>query len=219
MKLLLQFWMNLWMPSFFGIGMGPSQGEYRELGAVGNIGNFATSTGMGDISAASDFWKAILSGDQSQPSRVLGPAYSNISKRGGEELKTLSEFGTRSGGTAAAQQQIGESERGQASALEGGLIGSAASNLGSIGGGLLSTGLSAHEIAFGEEQTIQQQKQAKLNDIFKSIMDVATSVATLGAGAGATAAFGKLSPTQISGAFGGPTSVPTTTSTVPDQIG
>ena len=169
------------MPSFFGIGEGPSSGETSQAGALGNLGNFATSTGMGDVSKASDFWNAILSGDQTQLSRVLGPAYTNINQRAGQELKTLSEFGTRSGGTAAQQQEIGESERQQASALEGGLLGTAASTLGGLGSSLLSTGLSAHEAAFSAEQTIQQQKQAKLNDIFKSIADVGLAPFTGGA--------------------------------------
>jgi len=176
LRFLLQPWMNLMMPSFFGIGMGPSKEEGQQAGAIGNIGSFGTSTGEGDISAASDFFKAILSGDQTQLSRVLGPAYSNINKRGGEELKTLSEFGTRSGGTAAQQQQIGDKMRGEASELEGSLLGGAASNLESMGSGLLSTGLSAHEAAFGAYKDIQQQKAAKWNDIFKSITDVASAI-------------------------------------------
>jgi hypothetical protein len=175
LKTLIQPWLNLWMPSFFGIGQGPTSGEFREAGALGNVGSFGTSEGEKDISKASDFWNAIISGDQTQLSRVLGPAYSNINKRAGEELKTLSEFGTRSGGTGAQQQQIGESERAQAGALEGGLLGGAASSLGSMGSGLLSTGLSAHEAAFGAEQTIQQQKAAKMNDIFKSVADIGSA--------------------------------------------
>lgn len=219
LRQMVQIWMNFLAPSFFGIGQGPSGQEQQQYGAIGGIGNFATSTGEGDVSAASDFWKAIVSGDQSQLSRVLGPAYSAISKRGGEELKTLSEFGTRSGGTAAQQQQIGESERGQASQLEGSLLGSAASNLGSLGSGLVSTGLSAHEAAFGAAKTIQEQHAAKMNDIFKSIADVATSIATMGAGAGAGASLGSfLSPGQISAAYGGPSSAPTTTSDLPNSL-
>lgn len=181
LKLFLQTWLNLICPCLFGIGMGPSSGEYSEAGALGNIGGFSTSTGMGDVSQASDFWKAILSGNQTQMSRVLGPAYSNINQRGGQELKTLSEFGTRSGGTEAQQQQIGDTMRSQASTLEGNLLGGAASSLGQIGSGLLSTGLSATEAAFRAQQTIQQQKAAKLNDIFKSIADIGLAPFTGGA--------------------------------------
>lgn len=194
LRLVIGIWLRPMMYSFFGIGEGPSSSEYNQYGAVGNIGNFATSTGESDISTASDFWRSIISGDPNQLSRVLGPEYSNISKRGQQELKTLSEFGTRSGGTAAQQQQIGETERAESTALEGGVLETAADRLGSMGTGLLSTGLSAHEAAFSEANTIQQQKQAKLNDIFKSIMSVAAAIPTGGfslagfaGGGGATA--------------------------------
>jgi hypothetical protein len=182
MKILVKMWLNFLMPTFFGIGEGPSQAEYQQYGALGNIGSFASSTGEKDIGAASDFWNAIISGDQTQLSRALGPLYSNISKRGGEQLKTLQEFGTRSGGTAAEGQRIGDEMRSEASSAEGALLGQAASSLGGLGSGLLSTGLSAHEAAFGAAQTIQQQKQAKLNDIFKSIADITSSFIPGGGG-------------------------------------
>lgn len=176
-RFLVQFWMTFTTPMFFGIGQGPSQQEYNQYGNLSNVGNFGTSTGEADISAASDFWQAILSGDSTKLSKALGPEYSAISKRGGQELKTLSEFGTRSGGTGAAQQEVGDKEREQASNLEGSLYGAAASNLGTMGSGLLNTGLSADEAAFSAADTIQQQHAAKMNDIFKSIAEVAATVA------------------------------------------
>lgn len=182
LRLMLQIWMPLLMPMFFGIGMGPSDSEKKEQGAAGGIGNFATSTGEGDISSASDFWKGVLSGDQTQLSRLLGPLFSNINQRAGQELKTTSEFGTRSGGTAAQQQQIGESERKQASDAEGSLLAGAASNLGNLGTGLLSTGLSAHELAFNEAKTIQDQRAAKWNDIMQSITKSIETAAVIGGG-------------------------------------
>jgi hypothetical protein len=178
-RFLLQPWRNLIMPSFFGIGVGPSDSEKKEFGATAGIGNFATSTGEADISSASDFWQGILKGDQTSLSRFLGPAFSNISQRAGQETKTLSEFGTRSGGTAAAQQQIGDEERRQAGQLEGGLLGASAESLGSMGQGLLTTGLSADEAAFSEAKTIQDQRAAKANDIFKSISKIAETVAII----------------------------------------
>jgi hypothetical protein len=204
LNLVVQFWTNFLFPSFFGIGEGPSPQEEQQYGAIGGVGNFATSTGEADISKASDFWQAIISGDPCQMSRVLGPAYSNISKRGGQELKTLSEFSTRSGGTAAAQQQVGESMRSEAGALEGGLLGTAASNLGGLGSGLLSTGLSAHEAAFSAAKTIQEQKEAKWNDIFKSIMDVASAFVPGGEGFNVAKSIFKGATPATASAGGGP---------------
>jgi hypothetical protein len=179
MKILISLWMNLLAPSFFGIGVGASDQEKQQYGATAGIGSFGTSTGEADISSASDFFKGILSGDQNQLSRLLGPEYSNISKRGEEELKTLSEFGTRSGGTAAAQQHIGDTERAEASNLEGSLLGASAENLSSMGQGLLSTGLSADEAAFSEAKTMQDQRAAKFNDIMSSITKTASTIAII----------------------------------------
>ena len=179
LKILINFWFSLLAPSFFGIGQGASGSEHKEFGRTAGIGEFATSTGEADISAASDFWRGILSGDQTQLSKLLGPEYSAINQRGGQELKTLSEFGTRSGGTAAEGQRIGEEERAQASDLEGKMVGASAEKVGEMGSGLLSTGLSATEAAFEEAYTMQQQSAAKANDIFKSINNVAQSIAIL----------------------------------------
>ena len=176
-RFLIRPWVNLLMPSFFGIGQGPSRQENQEFGALANIGNFATSTGEGDISTASDFWKGIVSGDQTALSKLLGPEFSAISQRGGQELKTLSEFGTRSGGTAAQQQQVGDEMRRASSELEGKALSTAVANLGTMGTGLLSTGTSAHEAAFTAAKDIQKQHAAKMNDIFKSIADVSGSIA------------------------------------------
>ena len=221
LKIFLGTWLNLICPCLFGIGMGPSSSEYSDAGMFGNIGGFSTATGMKDIGAASDFWNAIMTGNKTQMSRVLGPAYSNINQRGGQELKALTEFGTRSGGTEAQQQQIGDTMRGQASSLEGNLLGTAATSLGTIGSGLLSTGLSAAEAKFSADRTIAAQKAAKLNDIFKSIADIGlapfTGVASLtGLTGGSTSSFNfswpkwgsSTTPYPGSTAAGGPTDVP-----------
>jgi len=47
--------------------------------------------------------------------------------------------------------------------------------LGNASEGLLAAGASGHEVAFSEANTIQQQKAAKLNDIFKSITSIAAA--------------------------------------------
>jgi hypothetical protein len=179
LRLLLQPWLNLLVPSFFGIGQGPSSQELNQYGNLGGIGNFGTSTGEADIGKASDFWQGVLSGDQTKLSKLLGTQYSAINQRGQQQMKTLSEFGTRSGGTAAQQQQIGDTERQQAGELEGNLTGAAAGELGSLGSGLLSTGLSADEAAFSAAEDIQQQHAAKMNDIFKSISNIGQTVALI----------------------------------------
>jgi hypothetical protein len=206
---------------FFGIGEGPSQQESQQFGNIAGIGNFATSTGEGDIGVASNFWKSILSGDPNAISKVLGPEISGINKRGQQEKMTLSQFGNRGGGTNATAATIDDTSRSAVDTMTSNLTGQAAGALGSLGSGLLSTGLSADTSAFSAAQTIQQQKEAKLNDIFSSIAEVAGSiVGGFAGGGGGGASLGQfLSPGQISSAYGGPGTVPTTTSTLPDTLG
>lgn len=181
MKWILQLWLNLWMPSFFGIGMGPSGDEKSQYGAVAGIANFGTSEGEGDILKSDDFFKSILSGDPSKIAKVLGPQMSTINKQGQQEKKTLSEFGNRGGGTNARAQSIDDTTRTSVDSLISSLTGNAASALGASGSGLLAAGLNAHETAFSEANTIQQQHAAKMNDLFKSIASVAAAPFTGGA--------------------------------------
>lgn len=177
---------------FFGIGMGPSSDEKSQFGAMGNLANFATSAGEGDISSADNFWKSILSGDPSKISQVLGPESSAINKQAQQQKKTGAEFGTRSGGTAAGNQMIDQNVRTTYDSQVSDLTGKAAGALGASGSSLLAAGGSAHEAAFSEANTIQQQHAAKLNDIFKSIAEVASAVFT----GGASVAVGEAVPTM-----------------------
>jgi hypothetical protein len=168
-------WINLLIPCFFGIGEGPSSAEKQQAGDIGALANFATSTGEGDISAASNFWKSILSGDPSQIAKVLGPEISSINQQGQQKKKTSSEFNTRGGGTNAGLQMTDDATRSSFDSLISGLTSSSASNLGSIGSGLLSTGLSGHTAAFDASKTIHDQNLAKWNDLFKTIAQTASA--------------------------------------------
>lgn len=181
-KWLRYLWEN--QDGFFGIGMGPSKQEQSEFGNMASLANFATSKGESDINSADSFWKSILSGDPNKISKVLGPQTSGINKRAQQQKKTASEFGNRSGGTNAFQQEAGEGVRSEYDTMVSGLTGQAASALGASGSSLLAAGASGHEAAFSEANTIQQQKAAKLNDIFKSITSIAAAFVPGGAAAG-----------------------------------
>lgn len=162
---------------FFGIGMGPSGGQKTQLGETSGLANFATSTGEGDISAASDFWKSILSGDPNKISKVLGPEFSALNKQGQEKKKTAAEFGNRSGGTNAGMQMTDDTTRSSADSLLSSLTSSSADKLGSLGSGLLNTGLEGHIAAFGQESTLHDENSAKLNDLFSSILKAVQTAA------------------------------------------
>lgn len=169
---------------FFGIGQGPTSQEKSEFGALSNLSNFATSEGENDIATADNFWRSILSGDPTQLSKVLGPEFSAVNKQTQQNLKTTSEFGNRGGGTNSFGQTAGDTERNTINTEISSLVGKGASALGASGSGLLSAGISAHEGAFSEANTIQQQQAAKLNDLFKSIASVAAAPFTGGASLG-----------------------------------
>ncbi len=187
MKLLRYLWEN--EDGFFGIGMAPTSEEKGLLRNLTGTSNFATGEGEGDIKLADNFWKSILSGDPNKISQVLGPQTSSINKQAQQEKKTLSEFGNRGGGTNAAAQGINDSVRTSYQSLLSGLTSGAAGALGSSGSSLLSQGIGANEGAFQEADVIHGQHAAQLNDIFKSISEIAGAFAG-GFGGGPAAAAG-----------------------------
>lgn len=205
MHFILRWLRYLWSneDGFFGIGMGPSSQEKQQYAGLAGIANFGTSQGEGDILAADNFWKAILSGDPTQMSKVLGPEFSGINKRGQESKKTASEFGNRGGGTNAGMQMTDDKTRSSIDELISNLTGHAASALGASGSGLLSVGASAHDAAFSQANTMQQQRLAQLNDLFKSIASVAAAPFTGGASLGGLTGSGPQSFSLPGGGGGG----------------
>jgi len=172
---MIRKWLNyLWTneEGFFGLGMGPSGEEKQQYGEMSNLGKFGIGHGEKDISQAENFWSSILSGDPSQISKVLGPQISAVNKQTQEQKKTASEFGNRGGGTNAAMQSLDDRSIASVRSMISNLTGEAGGALGSLGGGLLSTGASATGEAFGQAATMQQQNEAKWGDIFKSISDL-----------------------------------------------
>jgi len=161
---------------FFGVGMGPTDTEKNETGALINIGNFGTAEGEKDILASGKFWEAIMSGDQTKISQVLGPLMSTVNKQGQQEKKTASEFGNRGGGTNAGMQMVGDKTRSTIDSMIAELTGKGASTLGATGSNLLSTGLAGHEAGFNAATKLQEESMAKWNDIFKSAADVAVPI-------------------------------------------
>lgn len=169
---MLKAWLR-WMwqneDGFFGIGQGPNDQQRTQYGDIANLANFSTAAGEKALLQGLNFEEAIVSGDPSKIARVLGPETSAINKQGQQELKTMSEFGTRSGGTGAAAQTVGDATRSRYDTMVSNLLGGAVSNEIATGQGLLNTGLSAHEGAFDAASKIQELNANKWNDIFKSI--------------------------------------------------
>jgi hypothetical protein len=203
---MLKRWLRwLWEneDGFFGIGQGPSPQEQQQYGELGSLANFATSEGESDVMSSDKFLQAILSGDPGQISKVLGPEESSINRQAQQAKKTASEFGTRSGGTTSAMNLLDSSTRGSIDDLIAKFTGTAASALGASGSSLLASGVTAHEGAFSEANTIQQQHAAQMNDLFKSIASVAAAPFTDGASLGGLTGTSGPTSFQLPGSGGG----------------
>jgi hypothetical protein len=141
--------------SFFGSLFGGSNPTLNaNIQKTGAIGDWSTGLGEKNLTAASSFWDALLSGDSSKQMAALAPEVSAAKTSAAQENKTASQFGTRSGGTAASTAATKDKVHAWLTNLIGNLTGSAAGELGSTGGSLLSTGLGA----YGSQTAMSQQR-------------------------------------------------------------
>jgi len=152
---------------FSGLFTGNSPGLSAAAGNAGNILGFGTNLGENDISAGSNFYNTLLSGDPTAIGRILGPQLSDIQQQGQQQIQTAAEFGNRSGGTNAAAQTNIDSQRQNAQQLISQLTGQAAGAVTNIGENALNTGLSATGLE-GElaQQELQNQQNSILGGIF-----------------------------------------------------
>jgi hypothetical protein len=160
----------------FGIGMGPSGQENQQYNLLNSTSQFATGLGEGNTTAASTFFTNLLN----DPFKALTPEISAVQNQTQNAARNNAVFGSRSGGTAASTAAASNNARGDILNAAVGAQTGAAGELGSLGSNLLSTGQSGTEAAFGEAQTLQQQRQAKINDIIKSSLAVAAAPFTGG---------------------------------------
>jgi len=186
LKFLVQFWMNLLMPSFFGIGTGPSNEEKQMGKFFTDLSTYGTQQGKTDIGQAENFWSDILSGDMNRISQVLGPEFSAINKQAQQRKKTTAEFGNRGGGNNAIMQSLDDNTRAAINGMISDLTGKSATALTGIGENLLSTGVNAGGEAFSIDKTLHDQNEAKWKDIFNSISSILGAVGGMPGMAGTT---------------------------------
>lgn len=167
-----------------GIFGGSSPGLTQSENTSADLTNFGTGVGTSDVNTASDFWKTILSGDQQAIGKLLAPQISDIQKRGNEQIQTESQFGNRSGGTNASNQQNIDTQRQQVEQMIAGLTGQAASQVGSLGEFGINTALSGNEQRANEaEQLLQNQQNSLLGNVIGSAVgNLGTAVSGLGGG-------------------------------------
>jgi hypothetical protein len=178
--------------AYFG-GGSASTSRRNELSAIGNLlgtagwGQYgpgtkdvgSASTGLQNVS---NFAQQLLSGGGTQ---LLAPQIGQIQGQAAQERATGAQFGTRSGGTAAANQAIDAQTNAQIDNLMAALTGTGlqaelAANqaLGSLGLGAIQQGTQAATAAAGlsqrDYQIAKAQQQANIG--------AAIDLATLGAG-------------------------------------
>lgn len=174
---------------FSGSSPGVSQAQRNAAG----VSTDATALGFGDTRAASDFERTLLSGDPTAIGRVLGPQISAINKQGNEAIQTRSQFGNRSGGTNAANQQSMDEQRANVERMISQLTGGAAGELATIGTAEQGIGLSANEQAAHDAQVQLQNIQ---NSLFGKMI-------SSGIGAAESFALGKIPGIGAGGGGGG----------------
>src|SRR5208337_5347300 len=114
--------------------------------------------------------------------KVLGPEIAGQQQQTQQAKNAASQFGARSGGTAASMQMAGDVSRANINNQISSLLGGAAGSLGSMGGSLLGQGMQAYGM---QQQASQQQMQNWQNSIFGGAL---TGAAGIGLGAAGKAA-------------------------------
>lgn len=162
--------MGSFLSSIFA-GSNPTLGG--DINQAGQISGFGTSVGEGDISNASGFYNDLLSGNQATEAKLLAPQISNIAKQAQQKTQTNAEFGNRSGGTNASNQNTMDTARSGVNDMISNLTSGAASGLASLGTSALNTGLNANQVQANESQ--QQLENFQNSILGKGISDVAAT--------------------------------------------
>lgn len=138
-----------------------------DIGNAGNIMNFGTAVGEGDISNVSDFDNTLLAGDPAKTAKLLAPQISQITEQGQQAKDTIAQFGTRSGGNNSKAQTIDDTTRANIDDMISKLTGQAAAGDASLGTSTLGIGLHANQV---QEEESQQKLQNQQNSILGGLI-------------------------------------------------
>ena len=149
-----------WFSSLF---TGQNTNLNNDIGATGQIASNQSGQGQKNQNTASTFWNSIVGGDATKQMQTLSPEISAAKTSVAQDTKTNSQFGTRSGGTAASNASAQDKVHGYITNLIGSLTGQSASDLASLGTSQVGTGLSAYN---QNAQLSEEQTQDWANSIF-----------------------------------------------------
>lgn len=172
------------MGGFFSALFGGSSPQLNQaLSQSGQVAGFGTNLGEGDITQASNFDKALLSGDPSAIGKILSPQFSDIQAQGQQQLQNLVQFGNRSGGTNAAAETNIDSQRADVERLISQLTGQAEQGLTGIGLGEQGIGLGANQQQAGEaQQKLENEKNSIFGNVLGDLSGFGTDLLTGGIG-------------------------------------
>jgi hypothetical protein len=160
-----------------GIFGGSNPTLNNNIGQLGQISGSATTQGQSDTSAASNFFQSLLQGKTTS----LAPQIAGIQGQTQNKIQSLGTFGNRSGGTNASANTAGDQGRVSVNNLVQGLVGGAASSLGSLGTSLQGIGLSAMNQQTNASQTrLDNWKNSIFGKSISSGIGAASSIATDG---------------------------------------
>ncbi len=149
----------------------------------GNIGGFATGLGEKNLTEASKFMSGITSGDSSKIFQLLGPQIGAAKNAAQQSTKTRTMFGSRSGGTGAANAATSDKVHSDITSMIADLTGGAVSGLASTGGSLLSEGMNAYNKQTElSQQQIENWKNSILGQSISGAAKAGEAFATGGVG-------------------------------------
>jgi hypothetical protein len=173
-ELLIRIWRE--EDGIFGINVGPSVGELGATANLTNESNFAGAQGEGLISQSSGIMSALMSGNQAQISKILAPQINAISKQANEKIQTNAQFGSRSGGTNASNQNTMDTARAGVNDMTSKLTSDAVNGAATTGTSLLNSSMAGNNDVFNQNVTEQNQRASKENDEWGSYSSVAANI-------------------------------------------
>ena len=155
----------------------PAQQQEEQLGTLGQT---QISTGQNLVTPAATYYENILSGDPSKIAQSLAPEIA--AGQGQVEQAALrgANFGSRSGGTAAASRAAEDANRGNIINLVGGLQSHAADAAGSLGSNQENMGAgNVHDVA-GMKTAAQNRTAGAIGGIASGAASMLTGMPDLG---------------------------------------
>jgi hypothetical protein len=142
--------MGFWSGVFGGSNPTLNQGVQQ----AGQTSSFATGFGKNLTTQAGNFYSDLMSGDPAKVAKLLAPQIKGQQDQAQQARQTGAQFGTRSGGTTAKGQTLGDTTRANIGTMVADLTGKAASGAQQMGQSLLDTGIQSlnQQVQFSQQQ-------------------------------------------------------------------